>query len=1325
MTAAELAEKVNKQFNRTVLTQAVAKELLEIRGIVWKSDVPYFEAKPMRNMPLSEAKLVIVPEGTSQELLNALNDNNIPVETYEAGNEQARLDLLNGATAQKYMFAIDEGMSDIERYNELKDARLSVKDYSGGRQLTEAEVNALETKVQRNARKSVKKLVEKFGVVKHYSNSNANIEFNFSGNSAAESIHKQGLRTGDYLAMGKMFAAFDSIVENAIPIEIHGDKYKGTVREDPGLGRVYVLASAYYDNGIVPVQLEVKEFSVDRESQLYVAVTAKKIEADVKAPGLRQDAAPGTVTSFDVSISDILSNINPSDGDFLKYVPDQFLNDAQKASKQEALEKEKARIDKFGTYALDKDFLRETMNAIDTEALEGKLFSLSTVKNLKGLGVWLKEPSRIFDAIAGDDRELRNALHEIFEKPHSDATGRYASNIQKMQARVEQIALDAGALTVNKKGKKTYHEEVSAAIQNYGEGYHMKDCVVNAWVAAQDAVHVVAKADGNTLIDKELTLKELRRNFGYANGNYIWDKAFSDADSDALNIDTAPYTLEDLKRDFPDSWEKIVKADEQFREMYEEYINDMNAMLEKIYPYAFSERDDTLEKLTAQAEKKENRIKETEEAINERLKRLGAIEAEMASKKKTDTKVYDTLRTRKDKINEAIADLKELKARYQEDLAVIAAKKNYLLDMSKSGESLNRMHKLQYRQDYYHHFQELGQETNLRKLLFGNKQSDISPAIVGRREQSKAKGRWAGFFQQRQGDARTADAVNGMLKYGTLAEYKLAFQRFGAEVVSGVPFSNIATFLLGQDNIENWLGETDMTRYGSDTLAGGAVFSAASDIASLINWAWTGEQPKWETLISDLATILPPMGGKQLARTAIGATTALRGYSSTYVGGEEKVQFATDGDVGEAIHAMLFGKWALPEAAEYTGEDRFVQQFAKRVLGIKGLSASTGSFVDKNEFESARTIGLTGKEYFQLKTDLKEYSTQDGKRSWLYGMNLTAQQKAQLDALLVTSGDDKKVSNTIVYTRSQKEDGTWGDWQVKADYGSDDLFKLSQYGSTRYMQAAEAMKQGTSLANILNLYDAMDGEEMTTMDDKRSWIRENITDTKQAALLDGYIVSKSSSNEVKVEGTIVSTRTQNEAGEWNDWEVKADYTNDTWYALSQRSSEAYEKALSISKANGDAEKVLEYYEYLDSQDKVSAEEKRDWIYSCGGTAEERATMDAILTRSGDEVTTKGAIVYSKGKVVADYSSEIWYEISKTSYYDKAQTAYQSKGISPETSKKFFEEFSTLTAKGASGKTVNGLKKERTWKLLNRLNLTQAQKQFLYDLCKKNKSRHPS
>ena len=41
--------------------------------------------------------------------------------------------------------------------------------------------------------------------------------------------------------------------------------------------------------------------------------------------------------SVDISIAQLFSKINPSDKNFLKYIPDGFLNDSQKESKRKAL----------------------------------------------------------------------------------------------------------------------------------------------------------------------------------------------------------------------------------------------------------------------------------------------------------------------------------------------------------------------------------------------------------------------------------------------------------------------------------------------------------------------------------------------------------------------------------------------------------------------------------------------------------------------------------------------------------------------------------------------------------------------------------------------------------------------------------------------------------------------------------------------------------------------------------------------------------------------------------------------------------------------------
>ncbi len=406
------------------------------------------------------------------------------------------------------------------------------------------------------------------------------------------------------------------------------------------------------------------------------------------------------------------------------------------------------------------------------------------------------------------------------------------------------------------------------------------------------------------------------------------------------------------------------------------------------------------------------------------------------------------------------------------------------------------------------------------------------------------------------------------------------------------------------------------------------------------------------------------------------------------------------------------------------------------------------------EYNAAREAGISGKEFFSWKKRFKD-GTAEEKRQLLFDEVKDPKQAAVLDSLLIPSDSstEQKVSGTIVYTRSvdkdgnpkKYKDGTEAQWQVKADYGSADLFNLSQYGNDKYMKACDAMKQGADIKKILSLYDAMAeyneaNDKTMSMDEKRSWIHDNVTDSKQAALLDAYIVSQGNEKEAKVEGNVVWVRSidkdgkpkVSKSGEVAQWEVATDYSEDTWYKLSQMGSDGndnrYQNALTVAHKGGDAKKVLAYYEYCDSQtDTPSAEEKRDWIYNCGGSAEERATMDSILTRSSDEVKTKGAIVYTRNQkddgtwsdweVVADYSGKDWYEVSKTGYYEKAKKAYSAVGIKPSTFSTVYEKWSTITAKDASGKTVSGLKKKRTIAYLNTTSLTSAQKQyFLTQVC---------
>lgn len=98
----------------------------------------------------------------------------------------------------------------------------------------------------------------------------------------------------------------------------------------------------------------------------------------------------------------------------------------------------------------------------------------------------------------------------------------------------------------------------------------------------------------------------------------------------------------------------------------------------------------------------------------------------------------------------------------------------------RKGEHLGNR-RVQYRKDYFHHFQEIeGGLGGLKKIL--NSPHDIDPGLAANSEFAKPKSRWASFMQQRKGGEYAADAFGGMERYIRAAEYKLAFDPFIAEM---------------------------------------------------------------------------------------------------------------------------------------------------------------------------------------------------------------------------------------------------------------------------------------------------------------------------------------------------------------------------------------------------------------------------------------------------------------------------------------------------------------------------------------------------------------
>ena len=104
--------------------------------------------------------------------------------------------------------------------------------------------------------------------------------------------------------------------------------------ENQRLKQTYVLLSAFNEGtSISPVQFEVKQY-VDDSNRLYLAVALTKIETGVMGnTASEKQMRTYLLPVSDISISELFSKINPKDENFLKYVPDELLDEQQKKAK--------------------------------------------------------------------------------------------------------------------------------------------------------------------------------------------------------------------------------------------------------------------------------------------------------------------------------------------------------------------------------------------------------------------------------------------------------------------------------------------------------------------------------------------------------------------------------------------------------------------------------------------------------------------------------------------------------------------------------------------------------------------------------------------------------------------------------------------------------------------------------------------------------------------------------------------------------------------------------------------------------------------------------
>ena len=286
-------------------------------------------------------------------------------------------------------YSIDSDMTEDERYRELRGKTVAVTPEAKYTDEQLASIHTLEqlnAKAKSKAEKVIRPLAESLGILnRSMKTPDVEIEFTFSKNKGLrESMSKQLRYGGTYADFAKALVNLDGILENAVLIEQHKDKYAGTTRANNQLKSVSVLVGVFRDgDSLIPTQIEIKDTS-NAGGILYMTVTMTKIEAGVMAGASAQRRTPPYVVPASeietgvlgsgaqknwrgrslipissYNLAEIFTNVNPADGHFLKYVPDVFLNEAQKAAKQSAIREDANRIQSY-----------RQKNSVDTDLMD-------------------------------------------------------------------------------------------------------------------------------------------------------------------------------------------------------------------------------------------------------------------------------------------------------------------------------------------------------------------------------------------------------------------------------------------------------------------------------------------------------------------------------------------------------------------------------------------------------------------------------------------------------------------------------------------------------------------------------------------------------------------------------------------------------------------------------------------------------------------------------------------------------------------------------------------------------------------------------------------
>ncbi len=112
-------EKELKSYGMNVY-EGVGNDILNLIHKISEMPTEYFEAKPQRAVGLDEIAMVVAPDTITNEQTKTLNENGIPLQTYEAGNEDARHQVIENLQDVRFSREINDNEDSLDEEKKEK-----------------------------------------------------------------------------------------------------------------------------------------------------------------------------------------------------------------------------------------------------------------------------------------------------------------------------------------------------------------------------------------------------------------------------------------------------------------------------------------------------------------------------------------------------------------------------------------------------------------------------------------------------------------------------------------------------------------------------------------------------------------------------------------------------------------------------------------------------------------------------------------------------------------------------------------------------------------------------------------------------------------------------------------------------------------------------------------------------------------------------------------------------------------------------------------------------------------------------------------------------